>query len=125
MNIKNFKVGQTVYIELTGNASRGKAKEKCIEEWEITSVGRKYIKAGKPSEWGIIGETIFEYNDYYKRFVQKTDCCIDYILYAVRREIEEKYEKNRLFDKIRNRFSYGSQGDITLEQLRLIHEILF
>lgn len=63
INIKNLKVGQVVYIELVGNASRGKTADKCIEEWEITSVGRKYIKAGRRSEWGIIGETIFEYND--------------------------------------------------------------
>lgn len=32
MNIKDFKVGQTVYVELTGNASRGKTPEQCIEE---------------------------------------------------------------------------------------------
>lgn len=46
MNIKDFKVGQTVYVQLTGNAA--KRSSECIEEWEITSVGRKYIKAGKP-----------------------------------------------------------------------------
>lgn len=125
MNIKNFKVGQTVYVELIRNASWGKTAEECIEEWEITSVGRKYIKAGRREECGTVGETTFEYNDFYKRFVQKTDCCIDYLLYATRQEIEESHEKNRLFDKISKRFSYGSQGNVTLEQLRAIHKILF
>lgn len=55
MGIKDFKVGQTVYVELTGNASRGKTAEHCIEEWEITSVGRKYIRAGRKSDGRIWG----------------------------------------------------------------------
>ena len=44
MNIKDFKVGQTVWVELTGDTSRGKTAEQCIEEWEITSVGRSKPK---------------------------------------------------------------------------------
>ena len=124
MNIKDFKIGQTVYVELTGNASRGKTAEQCIEEWEITSVGRKYIKAGKRSGGKIWGEITFEYRENYKRFVEKTDCCVDYILYLTRQEIEEKNEKSRLFKEIEQRFRYGSQRDISLEQLRAIHGIL-
>lgn len=124
MNIKDFKVGQMVYVELTGNASRGKMPEQCIEEWEITSVGRKYIKAGKRAYGRIWRERTFEYRENYKRFVEKTDCCVDYILYLTRQEIEEKHEKSRLFREIEQRFSYGSQRDISLEQLRAIHGIL-
>lgn len=125
MNIKDFKVGQTVYVELTGDASRGKEPEQCIEEWEITSVGRKYIKAGKRhEEYGIFRETTFEYRDNYNKFFQKTNCCVDYILYLTRQEIEEKHEKSRLFREIEERFRYGSQRDISLEQLRAIDNIL-
>lgn len=124
MNIKDFKVGQTVYVELTGNASRGKTAEQCIEEWEITSVGRKYIKAGRRSDGGIWGERTFEYRENYGRFVEKTNYCVDYILYLTRQEIEEKHWKNRLFREIRERLDYGSQKYISLEQLRAIHGIL-
>lgn len=124
MSIKDFKAGQTVYVELTGNASRGKTREQCIEEWEITSVGRKYIKAGKRSGGRIWRETTFEYRDNYKRFVEKTDYCVDYILYTTSQEIEEKQEKGRLFREIEQRFRYGSQRDISLEKLRAIHGIL-
>ncbi len=124
MNIKNFEVGQIVWIELVGNASRGKTAEQCIQKWEITSIGRKYIKAGRRIDNEIWGETTFEFHDYYEKFVEKTNCCVDYILYETRQEIEGNHEKSKLFDEIRNRFSYGSQGDITLEQLRLIHDIL-
>lgn len=124
MNIKDFIVGQTVYIELTGGTSRGKTPEQCIEEWEITSVGRKYIKAGKRSDGIIWREATFEYRDNYKSFVEKTDYCINYVIYTTRQEIEEKQEKSRLFREIEQRFRYGSQRDISLEQLRAIHEIL-
>lgn len=126
MNIKDFKVGQMVYVELTGNASRGKAAEECIEEWEITSVGRKYIKAGKRHETlGIVREIAFEFEDYNERFVEKTAYYSkNYILYTTRQEIEEKHEKSRLFQEIEQRFRYGSQKDISLEQLRTIHGIL-
>lgn len=124
MNIKDFKVGQAVYVELTGDASRGKTPEQHIEEWEITSVGRKYIKACKKESGIFRFETTFEYRENYGRFVQKTDYSVNYILYLTRQEIEEKHEKNRLFQEIEQRFSYGSQRDISLEQLRSIHGIL-
>lgn len=124
MNIKDFKIGQTVWVELTGNASRGKTVEQCIEEWEITSVGRKYIKACKKESGMFRFETTFEYNDCDGRFEEKTDYCINYVMYLTRQEIEEKHEKNRLFREIEQRFRYGSQRDVSLGQLRAIHEIL-
>ena len=124
MNIKDFKAGQTVYVELTGNASRGKTQEQCIEEWEITYVGRKYIEAVKKGSDPFLFKTVFEWRENYKRFVQKTDCCVDYILYLERHEIEEKHENDRLFWEIEDRFRYSSQRDISLEQLRAIYGIL-
>ena len=124
MNIKDFKVGQTVYVELTGNASRGKTPEQCIEEWEITFVGRKYIRACKKENGIFRFETTFEYNDCDGRFEEKTDYCINYVLYLTRREIEEKHEKSGLFREIEQRFRYGSQRDIPLERLRVIRGIL-
>lgn len=124
MNIKDFKVGQMVYVELIGNASRGKTAEECIEEWEITFVGRKYVSAGKRKDERIFGERTFEYRDTYKRFVEKTNSCVDYVIYTTRQEIEEKHEKSRLFREIEERFRYGSQRDISLEQLRAIYGIL-
>ncbi len=124
MNIKDFKVGQTVYVELTGNASRGKAPEQCIEEWEITYVGRKYIEAVKKGSNPFLFKTVFEWREEYKSFVQKTVRSINYTLYLTRQEIEEEHEKSRLFREIEERFGYGLQRDISLEQLRAIHGIL-
>ena len=126
MNIKDFKVGQKVFVELTGNASSGKTAEECIEEWEITSVGKKYIKAGKLSaRRGILNETTFEWKDTYKNFVEKNDCCVNYILYAKRKEIEERQEKSRLFREISEVFTrHWARTELTLEQLRKIKKIL-
>lgn len=124
MNIKDFKVGQTVWVELVGDARRGKTDEQCIEEWEIASVGRKYIKAAKKYNSSSIHETTFEFDECRERFSQKTRFSADYILYMTRQEIEEKREKNRLFREIEERFRYGSRKDISLEQLREIGDIL-
>lgn len=89
MSIKDFKVGQTVYVELTGNASRGKTPEQCIEEWEVTSVGRKYINAVKKNPDSFLYKLVFEWSESYGRFVEKTRCSVNYILYPTRQEIEE------------------------------------
>lgn len=125
MNIKDFKVGQTVYVELTGNASRGKTPEQCIKEWEITSVGRKYIKAGKRSDGRIYGEITFEYRENDGGFVQKTDRCVNYILYLARQEIEEKHEKNMLLNGIEKFFRDWSKPEkLSIGQLKRIKEIL-
>lgn len=125
MNIKDFKVGQTVYVELTGNASRGKATEQCIEEWEITSVGRKYIKAGRKSDGTIWRETTFEYRENYEKFVEKTDYCVDYILYMTRQEIERKFEKSKLLNEIETFFrDWNKPKKLSIGQLKRIKEIL-
>lgn len=125
MNIKDFKVGQTVYIELTGNASRGKTTEQCIEEWETTSVGRKYIKACKKEGGAFRFETTFEYKENRKRFVQKTDCCVNYILYETKEEIERKFEKSKLLNEVESFFrDWSKPKNLSIEQLKRIKEIL-
>lgn len=124
MNIKDFKVGQTVYVELVGKASKGKTPDQCIEEWKVISVGEKYIRAGKKNRNSLLFIVLFEWSCLYERFVEKTNFGANYILYLTRQELEEKQEKSILFREIENRFRYGSQRDISLEQLRAIHGIL-
>lgn len=126
MNIKDFKVGQTVYVELTGNASRGKTAEQCIEEWEIASVGRKYIEVGRKDEDGKVwGKRLFEYRESYGKFVEKTKYSPNYFIYLTRQEIEDEHEKSRLYRAISEVFrGYGADRKLTLEQLRKIKGIL-
>lgn len=125
MNIKDFKVGQTVWVELTGDTSRGKTAEQCIEEWEITSVGRKYIKAGRKSDGTIWRETTFEYREDCGRFVEKTEYYVDYILYSTRQELEEKFEKSKLLNEVELFFrDWSKPKNLSIEQLKRIKEIL-
>ena len=87
MDLKDFKVGQTVLIRLTGNAIRGKCGDELIEEWVIDKIGRKYITASKKT--GYPKGIIFEKKNCGCEggFVQKTDYCVDYILYASKAEL--------------------------------------
>ena len=45
MGIKDFKVGQKVYVKLINNVARGRDKDELIEEWEVTKIGRKFLTA--------------------------------------------------------------------------------
>ena len=124
MDIKDFKVGQTVWVQLTGNASRGKHGNELIEEWEVVTVGKKYVHARKK---GCSFPIKFEKRQYgYSgSFVEKTNCCVDYILYASKDELEDEIEHMRLYNDISKAFrGYGSQNNFSLEQLRKIKAII-
>lgn len=121
MNIKDFKVGQKVYVKLIGNACRGKIGEQLIEEWEVTKVGRKYVTA--KCDWR---EFKFEQVDFYKDCLnQVTDHCNDYLLYLSKETIEQEIEKNRLFREVSELFrGFCIERNFTLEQLRQIKAIM-
>lgn len=124
MDLKDFKVGQTVWVNLTGNEARGKHGDELIEEWEVVTVGKKYIHARKK---GRSFPTVFEKREfgYSVKFVQKTEGCVNYILYASKTELEEELEHSRLFDEISQTFrGYGVKHNFSLEQLRKIKAII-
>lgn len=124
MDLKDFKVGQTVWVQLTGNEARGKHGDELIEEWEVVTVGKKYIHAKKK---GYFYPTVFEKREYgyYGKFVQKTEGCVNYILYASKAELEEELEHSRLFDEISQAFrGFGVKHNFSLEQLRKIKAII-
>lgn len=124
MDIKDFKVGQTVWIELTGNASRGKSGNDLIEEWEVVTVGKKYIHAKRKGFGFPVKFEKREYG-YSEKIVQKTDCCVDYILYVSKTELEEELERRTLIDEISIEFrSYGRKDKFSLDQLRRIKAII-
>ena len=124
MDLKDFKVGQTVWVHLTGNEARGKHGDELIEEWEVVTVGKKYIHARKK---GCGFQTVFEKREfgYSVKFVQKTDGCVNYILYASKTELEEELEHSGLFDEISKVFrGFGVKHNFSLEQLRKIKAII-
>ena len=123
MDLKDFKVGQTVWIMLTGNASRRKCGDELIEEWVIDKIGRKYITASKKTGYpkGIIFEKGYGYKD---RFVEKTDYCVDYIMYETEQEIRDEMEKDEIYRDIRLFFDSFNKSKLTIEQLRSIKKII-
>jgi hypothetical protein len=121
--LTDFKQGQTVWVELTGNANRYKNDDELIEEWEVISVGKKYVTA-KRKNGGY--EVKFKETDLnYDGLIQNTQYCVDYILYPSKEEISNKFEKEELVDWIKKQFSgYGRKSKYSLEQLRKVKEIL-
>lgn len=124
IKLSDFKVGQKCYVELNNNAKRGKNSEEIIEEWEVVSIGRKYITA---KEVGTRYEVKFGlHNSSYDGLMQVTEYTPDYILYPNKKIIEEKFEKEDLIEYIKNCFSYYSsyKDKYSIEQLREIKRIL-
>ena len=97
MRKEDFKKGQAVWLYLVGNAARGKKdKEERIKEYEVISVGRKYITV-QPKEYG--WEVRFEIENNFR---QVTDTCVDYLLFLKKEDIYlmlERTEKINLVEK--------------------------
>ena len=124
MDLKDFKVGQTVWIRLTGNAIRGKHGDELVEEWVIDKIGRKYITASKKTGYpkGIIFEK--KGYGYEDRFVEKTNYCVDYIMYETEQEIRDEMEKYKIYRDVQLFFDRFNKNKLTLEQLRSIKKII-
>ena len=121
MDIKDFKVGQTVYVRLYGNAAEGKSEDKIIEEWIVTKVGKKYLYAKPKEGWG--RDVIFEKRRYDDNFVNKTEYSISYVIYLDKQDILDEMEYFKLSSFIENEFRY-SQKQYSLDQLRRIKAII-
>ena len=76
MEIKDVTVGQTVFVELRGDARRYKREDELIEEWEVMKVGRKYIQAKKKGCGCPITFEKIEYGYDAGQFVEKKNMSI-------------------------------------------------
>ncbi len=124
MKLKDFKVGQTVWVYLIGNARRNKKREECIEEWEVTRVGKRYVYAKKKGT--DFGEVAFKrLNCAPYHWIEKTDYFVfNYLLYATRKELGEYLEKDYLQRTISDFFQGHGGRRLSLLQLREIKEII-
>lgn len=114
--LSDFKVGQKAYVELTGNAARGKtSEEELIRECIIESVGRKYITTS-------LGRKFEETDLAYDGLIEHTDFCVDYVLYPNKQDILNKFEKKELFWKISSLLR--NDKHFSLEQLKAVNKIL-
>lgn len=119
--LKDFSKGQTVWVELTGNARRYKNGDELIEEWEVVSVGRKYVTAKR----GYREEKFQETDANYGGLIQKAEHCVDYVLYPSKEELSNKLEKEELISWFKSEFSgWRNKSEYSLEQLKKAKEIL-
>lgn len=123
IKISDFKVGQKVFVELDGNASRGKKRNELIEEWVVISVGRKFVTA-KPIDRG--REIKFKQHDVsYGGLIEVTDYCVDFILYPNEEFVKDKLEKEDLVSWFKTAFSgFNNNSKYSLEKLREAKNIL-
>lgn len=108
MEIKDFKVGQTVYLRPVGNALRN--TDGAIKEETIETVGKKYLtlKNYYRMKFGYYGDRIRDISEY----------SANYILYTSLQEIEDEKLNAELSRKVQNyRF--------TFEELKKINELFF
>jgi hypothetical protein len=111
-----MQIGQTVYLRPTGNTLRSRGSE--IEEQIIKTVGRKYI-----TTWD-------GYNEYTERqfhidtLREKTEYCVNWVLFFSKQDILDEDETNALHGEIRQAFNGYGKSIFSLDQLRRIAEII-
>lgn len=123
MKKEDFKVGQNVYVYLLGNAARGKkTDDERIEEWEVVSVGRKYIQAKKKT-WRF-GEELFDITDNFRHSNHGNPR--EYELYPTKDELLNELWRRNVRRKISKYSDYSSSilEQLNDKELETIYNIL-
>ena len=97
MKKEDFKVGQTVYLRLTEDATRGRTLDDLIREAKVVSVGKKYITIS----YADCNEVKFD----LEKFKEKTDYCINYKLFLTKNDAINDIEIGEL-KRLKNFESY-------------------
>ncbi|WP_413154934.1 hypothetical protein [Bacillus subtilis] len=113
-----IKVGSTVYLKPINNAARYGRKD--ILEKVVLKKGRKYFYVGNTGET----ETRRMFKFSLEDMKEVTEYSPDWELYLSKQEIIDKEEKKKLMSDIRSVFDRWSTADLTLDQLRRVHEII-
>lgn len=116
MKLKDFHVGQTVYV--VGGDHK---QERVVSEYHVVSVGRKYIKCendiGNIREFEILIDEqpyLTEHKDYgYKK-----------LLFSTEKAASEHVEGNALRSWLSKAAEWYKLNQYTIEQLRTVKEIL-
>lgn len=124
MKKEDFHKGQTVWVYLTGDAARRKnTTEERIQEWEIVSVGRKYITA-RPKGTGLRFDTKFEIENDFRHVY--TYGSANYVLYLSKEDIFQDVWRNQTREYIRRcttRWESPIVGMLSDEDLHMVSEI--
>ena len=116
IKLSDFKVGEKCWVEFEGNASRHKPKG-YYEEWIVTGVSSKYVTVDRYK---------FEEHDCsYGGLKEKTNYCVDYVIYPTEQLLKDKLELEQTYEYIKNKFSkFKRDESLTLEKLKRIKSII-
>lgn len=115
MELKDFKVGQEVWVKPVWNAARSNPNPR---KGRVKKVGRRYLTVTVEGHWN---DVLF---DAKNEFTQKTEYSIDFILYPSKQALDDALEKRKLTDEISAFFNGRKHVDLSLVQLREIKKIL-
>lgn len=124
MRKEDFYKGQTVWVYLTGNAARGKkTTEERIQEWEVISVGRKYITARPKGRIGAYCDEKFEIENNFHHVY--TYGSANYVLYLSKEDILKDVWRSQIREYIRRcaRWESPITGMMSDEDLQTVLEI--
>lgn len=115
--VTDFEVGQKVALEVTGNeARRPTYKDVPIREGIVEKVGKKYVT--------VCGMQFLEHPAYIG-LREKTDSCVNFVLYPNRQVLEEKLERDETLSSIQEFFRLPNNSiNLSLEQLKDIQKII-
>lgn len=126
LKITDFKPGDKVYIMLTRNAERyirdKNDPEQYVVETTVEKVGRKYLEVSRYS-----GVRFMEYETGDRNCLkQKTDCCVDYLLYRTKEEIISEKKREACLQKVSSFFGscFDRKRTLTCDQLERIIAII-
>lgn len=126
MELSEFEIGQRVWVRLIGNAARNKSEDELIEEWKVTSVGKKYLYARKIGKNDLYTKIFIkpESKQLQNVLVESTKSHIqNYLLYKSKEDILEEEETRKLRATVES-FFMKNISDLTREQLEKIMEII-
>lgn len=119
MNIKKFKVGETVYIRDYGY--RSNEADATMEEATVTKVTNKYVTVKTGSF-----DTEYKFHDEQKRLyylVEKVTDGSGNKLFHTKQDYEDWVESEKLYTEIRSCFR-NYYTNLTLDQLKRIKKII-
>lgn len=108
-DIKGYKVGQVVYLELVGDDSTKYYSEDRICKAKITKVEKRCITVTSPNNY--FQEKRFRTHEFYESLlVEDTVLAPYYFLHKEKADILDKWEREKLtrsiVDKLNNRISW-------------------
>jgi len=109
-----IKVGQKVLVKRVGNAARHYNASELVEEAVVESVGRKYFY--------LVGYHRCKF-DIERRY-DVSDFSTNFKVYDTQQEIDDEAEYKKKNEDIRKAFDWTSTAELTLDQIRAIHDIL-